>query len=232
MSPRWLRERVRVDLGDDQRHVGVQRKAEELSITIAPAAANRGRPLAGDAPRRPRTARCRSPRSAPSVSGSHGQAVQLSARGALGGERDDLAGRELALAQQLEHRRPDAPVAPTTATRVIAPPTPVGRSCRTSAGAELERVVQRPDGLGHVIGADHARDLDRRGRDHLDVDAPRRRASRNTLAATPGCERMPAPTIETLPICRSVSTCAIAELAAGSARSASSAPRAGPPSRS
>src|SRR5881397_1199197 len=77
---------------------------------------------------------------------------------------------------------PTAPVAPTTAT--LMSPTPAeGRrthSCgefserllgpdRVGPG-ELEGAVQRAHGVGHALAGDHARDPDRRRRDHLDVD--------------------------------------------------------------
>ena len=83
---------------------------------------------------------------------------------------------------------PTAPVAPTTATRygscaarsrTGARPRPGRRRARTPRAARARR--------GRRASPRHdARDLDRRGGDHLDVDALRRRASLKTLAATPG----------------------------------------------
>ena len=42
---------------------------------------------------------------------------------------------------------------------------------RARPRAEPERLVQRLHGVRHPLGVDHARDLDRGGGDHLDVDA-------------------------------------------------------------
>src|SRR3954452_17640797 len=69
---------------------------------------------------------------------------------------------------------PTAPVAPTTATRISSNPwSVVARNVLglNSVGAQLERGVQAAHRLGHVAAAHDARDLDRRRRDHLDVDA-------------------------------------------------------------
>src|SRR4051794_32794061 len=55
---------------------------------------------------------------------------------------------------------PTAPVAPTTPMRAS-----------DTRSLQLERLVQRLDGLRHVLGADVAGDLDRRGRDDLRPDA-------------------------------------------------------------
>src|SRR3954454_12899805 len=68
---------------------------------------------------------------------------------------------------------PTAPVAPTTATRISS--TPWSVIARDDLGldsvvAQLERGVQAANRLGHVAAADDAGDLDRRRRDHLDVD--------------------------------------------------------------
>src|SRR5918995_5473822 len=70
---------------------------------------------------------------------------------------------------------PTAPVAPTTATRIglchlrtVHARHVLGQH---GVGAELERGVQLPDGLLHVLLAHDTGDLDRRGGDHLDVHA-------------------------------------------------------------
>src|SRR5215207_5180774 len=70
---------------------------------------------------------------------------------------------------------PTAPVAPTTATRIglrhlraVHARNVLGQH---GVGAELERGVQLPHGLLHVLLAHDAGDLDRRGGDHLDVHA-------------------------------------------------------------
>jgi uncharacterized membrane protein YccC len=65
------------------------RQREELSTTIAPACANLG---------------AHSPEVEPPAENS-ACALQGTADGARGGERDDLARGEAALAQQLEHQR-------------------------------------------------------------------------------------------------------------------------------
>src|SRR5436305_12199929 len=69
---------------------------------------------------------------------------------------------------------PTAPVAPTTATRTSGHHRPVGhRRVLVAHGvvAQLERRVELPHRVRHVLLADHARDLDGRRGDHLDVDA-------------------------------------------------------------
>src|SRR5687768_5688964 len=70
---------------------------------------------------------------------------------------------------------PTAPVAPTTATRIglrhlraVHARHVLGQH---GVGAELERRVQLPHGLLHVLLAHDTGDLDRRGGDHLDVHA-------------------------------------------------------------
>ena len=79
--------------------------------------------------------------------------------------------------------RPTAPVAPATATtgragiglsQAIVPQPPPAR--RRHLGRDLvvlepERRVQRPDRRRHLVRGDHARDADRRGRDHVEVHA-------------------------------------------------------------
>ena len=67
-------------------------------------------------------------------------------------------------------------------------------------GAELERVVHRTDGGVDVgVAADHG-DADLRGADQFQVD-PGVGQGAEELADTPGWERMPAPTSDTLPMC-------------------------------
>src|SRR3954469_14036174 len=69
---------------------------------------------------------------------------------------------------------PTAPVAPTTATRTSAhhrPVPPARVLAPDRVLAQLERGVQVTHGPRHVLLAHDARDLDRRGGDHLDVHA-------------------------------------------------------------
>ena len=108
---------------------------------------------------------------------------------------------------------PTTPVAPTTATPASLGLLPDRAAPRwTSGGAELERRVQRLDGL-------RARGRRRITQEILIgeveiismlMSSPARVS--NTWAATPGCERIPAPTIETLPISWSVSISADPEV--------------------
>ncbi len=78
-------------------------------------------------------------------------------------------------------------------------------SSRRRARARRRRAGRaRPSGI--CVAGDHAGDLDRRRRDHAQVDARGRRACGTSCAATPGCERMPAPMIEILPSVASSST--------------------------
>ena len=86
---------------------GSRRKAEELSTTTAPASAKRG------AHSREIARAGREERDVEALDRLVGQrlddeaAVELAPGRALGGERDDLARRERALAQEREHHRAD-----------------------------------------------------------------------------------------------------------------------------
>ena len=85
------------------------RQREELSITIAPAAANRGAHSPEVEPPAEKSAM-----SKPWIDSSseplHDQpALELAPGRALGGERHDLRRRELALAQQPQHQRAHLP---------------------------------------------------------------------------------------------------------------------------
>src|SRR4051794_14161026 len=69
---------------------------------------------------------------------------------------------------------PTAPVAPTTATRTSGHHRPICYPRVLGLNTVLpqpERRVQLAHRGGHVLLADHARDLDGRGGDHLDVDS-------------------------------------------------------------
>ena len=158
------------------------RQALELSTTTQPASREPRRPLARHAAaggeerdvealdrvvgaaRAPRAARRRTATVLPG--------------GALGGERHDLARAKRRSRITSSIVEPTAPVAPTTATARARSSRASPSSRSTSSSPELERVVQRPHGVGHALGGDHAGDLDRRGGDHLDVDLLSRRGSR------------------------------------------------------
>ncbi len=154
---------------------GSIRQAEELSITIAPA---RGE-LRSPTPARRLTGGEDRDVEARDVGAVHqgpdglGGPVELAPGAALRGERDDGARREPALAQDREHGLAHGPVAPTTAMRCPS----LTPSLRTAARAPRRpRPARRPSAAPaprrlDVLGTDHARDLDRRGGDHLDVDA-------------------------------------------------------------
>ena len=118
-------------------------------------------------------------------------ALELAAGRALGGERDDLARREGALAQQPQHHGADraggaddgdavavADASSRSSERLLG----LDRCPRPSSNA----AVQRAHRVGDAVAADDAGDLDRRGRDHLDVDALARRASRRPSRRRPG----------------------------------------------
>ena len=157
------------------------RQKDELSTTTAPASANCG----AHSSLTPEPAE-KSARSKPWIASSrqrlHGRGrvavVDLAPGRALGGERHDLVGGEAALAHDAEHawcprrrwrrrRRPScaglragrSAGAPATSSGLTAsaPSSNAGCSSRTA--------------VRHVLLAHHAGDLDRRGRDHLDVHA-------------------------------------------------------------
>jgi hypothetical protein len=95
--------------------------------------------------------------------------LDLLAGRALGGERDDLGGGEVALGQQLEDGRADQPGRAQTRLCIRrrhreydglsrdrrAVPAPVGSS-GDRVGAELESRVQGAHRLRHLVGGDHA----------------------------------------------------------------------------
>src|SRR4051812_37594368 len=70
---------------------------------------------------------------------------------------------------------PTSPVAPSTPTLYPSPFKTASRVSGRGGGllflhVQVEGVVQGPYRIGHAIGGDNARDFDRRGGDHLDVD--------------------------------------------------------------
>ena len=94
-------------------------------------------------------------------------------------------GRERALPQHAEHRRAHgAGGAHDGDARSGMRRPPAGTSSRSS---RLEGACERPHRLrDDVRRADHARDLDRRGRDHLDVDAGVAEHGEDTWPRRPG----------------------------------------------
>ena len=146
---------------------GSIRHAEELSMTIAPAAATFGASSREAAAPQENKARSKPPKSASATSST---VISPSFHGSIRpADRTDAKKRTLSHGKPLSTRRaritpPTWPVAPKTPTRMA-------RMRQVyEAAVQLECPVEnlyRP--LGH-LGADHARDPDRRRRDHLDVD--------------------------------------------------------------
>ena len=153
---------------------GSMRQADELSTTIAPASANAA-PTRATVARRPRRAPRRSRRSrrrrpARSTTGSRRRRAR--ARRCARRRRGRLLDREAALAQDRAASRADGAGGAHDGDR--QEPL-MGLSERLLgldvAGAELEAPRAAPARRAHLLAADHARDLDRRRGDHLDVDA-------------------------------------------------------------
>ena len=119
MIPWWSADGVVVHLGDDERHCGSIRKADELSTHRPRPRRTSGRtPWTG--PRRPRTGRCRSrqDRRSPDPRRRHRPTWSAPTRPA---DRDDAIRRSSATGKSRSSRIasivvPTAPVAPTTAT--------------------------------------------------------------------------------------------------------------------
>src|SRR5688500_18779893 len=154
------------------------RHCDELSTTMAPASAKRGAHSAlTDEPAE------NSAMSKPWIDSSFRGATvrlpspKLTARPA---ERSEAKGT-ISSAGKVRSRstssivEPTAPVAPTTATRMALGHLRAVHARHVlgqhGVGPELERRVQPAHRVGHVLLAHDARDLDRRGGDHLDVHA-------------------------------------------------------------
>src|ERR1700712_1989121 len=171
---------------------GSIRQAEELSITIAPAAAKRGACTFDVAPPAENSAMSMPDRSAVSASSTtmswtlpsgatHGRVVP--AERAEAKKRISSTGKRRS-ASRRRITPPTWPVAPTTAMRLTGDPFRSNKGGRdgSAAGAavddgglvvraELERVVYRADrGVELDVAADDG-DPDLGGGDHLDVDA-------------------------------------------------------------
>src|SRR5262249_18477921 len=143
--------------------------------------------------------------------------LDLLAGRALGGERDHLGGGKPARRQQLEDRRADqagraedtnsvavathlahplGPAQPATVGRCSGPVGSSGRTASSPSSKTLWRALTasgtRSAAMTHEILIGEVEIISM-----LIFSRPR---TSKTLAATPGCERIPAPTIETLPI--------------------------------
>ena len=112
-------ERLRVDLGDDQRHTLAHPPARRVVDDDRSRLGKARRPLARGlaAGREDRKVEAGDRIVVESLHESSKRAVELSPDRALRGERHDLARRKAALAQQPRISVPTCPVAPTTATR-------------------------------------------------------------------------------------------------------------------
>ena len=215
IRPLWPLERVRVDLGDDERDLGV---APPLARSCRRRPRRRRRsaaPTRRRSRRRPRRSPGRSPGSSRRSSGwtimpsSSRPAERSEANGTI-----SRAGKSRSRSFAQHHGADGAGRADDGDSVTPAlPPRPEGMLGLDLVGAELEGLVQRAHGAVDGVGRDDAGDLDRRRGDHLDVDALARRAWRTPCAATPGCVFIPAPTTDTLPISGSVGDRADAELA-------------------
>src|SRR3954463_11505054 len=151
---------------------------DELSTTTAPASANRGAhssltldPAEKRAMSKPWIASSSSGRT---VSGPPPHSFVRPAERSEAKGTTSSAGNERSCSTS-SMVEPTAPVAPTTATliglrhlRAVHSRHVLGQH---RVGAELERRVQLAHGVGHVLLAHDARDLDRGGGDHLDVHA-------------------------------------------------------------
>src|SRR5437588_7205597 len=142
------------------------RKAEELSTTMAPAAAARG----ASAREPPAPAENRA-RSRPDQSAAAASSTSTSSR--------PQGRRRPAERTVANRRRRDTGKRRSANTARMTPPTwPVAPTIPTFMASnlqgsllELEGGVQGLDGPLDVTGPDHAADAERRGRDHLDVHA-------------------------------------------------------------
>ena len=162
---------------------GSMRHADELSTTIAPAAAKRGASW--------REAVAPLEKRAMSMPDDVGRGRVLDDQvldpGRPGCARPSGRRRTGAARRRGKSRSsriacmtvPTCPVAPTTPMRMApvygrpagAPAPARPRPAQRPRSGQLEGGVQGPHGVLGLLGPDQARDADRRGRDHLDVDA-------------------------------------------------------------
>ena len=162
-------ERLRVDLGDDERDLGVAPEARGVVDDDAPAATKRGahsREVVAPAEKSARS----KPWIVSSLSGwTTSPPVELAAGRALGGEGDDLARGEVALAQLREHHGADRAGGADDGDAQAHGLN--GCSARTSSAPSSKASCSARTACGDLLAAHDAGDLDRRGGDHLDVDA-------------------------------------------------------------
>src|ERR671910_1765316 len=148
---------------------------EELSTTTAPASANRGAQSALTS--EPAEKRATSKPWIDSSFSGWTESLPSPHTMPRPAERSEANGTTSSAGNERSRRTssivaPTAPVAPTTATRTLRHLRAVHARHvlgQHGVGAELERGVQLPHGLLHVLLAHDAGDLDRRGGDHLDV---------------------------------------------------------------
>ena len=157
------------------------RQKDELSTTTAPGVGEAPAPLLADrgAGREEREVEALDRLVGERLHSQVGVAeVDRAAGRALGGERHHLVGGERALAHHAEHGRPHGAGGAHhgdphdgASSRTLGRCTPATSSGWTDVAPEVEGRVQLDHRGLHVLLAHHARDLDRRGGDHLDVHA-------------------------------------------------------------
>ena len=112
--------------------------------------------------------------------------------------------REVALVEQAAHDGADlsggADDRDVQTLMSLSRPRPAVHDGLGVRGVQVERRVHGAHRVVERVGAGDHGDADLRGRDHLDVDAGARDSAANSFADTPGCDFMPAPTSESLPI--------------------------------
>src|SRR5699024_8334622 len=156
---------------------GSLRKADELSITVAPAAAKRSACAREVAPPAENSAMSIPARSASEVAATSSTTMSSPRKGrVVPAERAEAKKRTFSAGKSRSSRSrrmttPTCPVAPTTASVVIF--RSPSRSCVDRGGlfaAEVERIVDRPYRIVEVGVLDQDRDADLRGGDQVDVD--------------------------------------------------------------
>src|SRR5580704_10693034 len=147
------------------------RQAEELSITITPAAAIFGDSIFDEVAPDDVSARSSPEKSAVAASSTsiawpfHSRVVPAD----LDEAKNRISSTGKARSRRMSRMTvPTWPVAPTTATRIEEV---YGTSFGPLRRVESERGMQMAHGVGHLLGAHHTRDPNRARRDHLDVDA-------------------------------------------------------------
>ncbi len=201
MMPLWPSRCVGVDLGDDERHVLVHPEAARVvdhrrpggDEPAAPTRADRAAggeegevepsrpPRRGGAPRPPRRR---------TAAGARPSARRRAGAPRRPGSRAPRGSRGRSRRRRRWRRRPrPCRRARAVTTRPSRRAAPFGRSStrrrRTGRRARTPRAGRAPRPATRSP-RDHAGDLDRRGRDHLDVDARARRASRRPSRRRPG----------------------------------------------